>query len=226
MFGDPFLPGQFWMQENDYSGLGVRGMDWPTLELLWANLAHPAYGMLIFCPLLVLGFLPTPRGAGGASILPGRERIFVWGLTLALSLFFAANQYAHLQFGTGFRYLLPLVPFLFLGGADRLLALGRLARWLISLPVLLHAWVLAAVRESVPRSWLTILTDGPQLPWLTVLRNTSPAGDGFFWSPWLPLGMLALTGLLSGLIWGLPPRLVRGVVAAEGVSSGYGDDPS
>jgi hypothetical protein len=147
--------------------------------------------------------------------------------------FCAMNVYSLLQFNTGFRYLLPIVPLLFLAASDHLARLDR--RWLaaLSIAVFAHAAVLSMTREvndtendvraaavqlgvpetslpgywtvmttltPVPQSWWRVTHEGPQLPWLTVLRQTSPK------SPWLgnplvPLCLMSLCGLLVAFVW-------------------------
>jgi len=207
MFGNPFLPGQAWMPDNRFSGRGVRGISWPTLALLRDNLFHPAYGIFTYGPLLALGLLPAPRAR--RPILGDEERRFVWLLFAVVLVFCASNQYSHLQFGTGFRYLAPVLPFLFLAACDRLLALSATWRLLVSVLAFAHSWVLAAVREPVPLSWRSVLEGGPQLPWLNVLRRTRPDDGSLIFASWLPLLLLAGLALAAWGTWSLPPRMLR-----------------
>lgn len=205
MYGNPFLPGQYWMPAVNYTDRGWRGFSWPTPDLYWLNLFSPSYGLFTFGPLLLLAMVPF-RWLGGSPILPRRERRFVMVLTLAFLTFQSANQYSRMQFNTGFRYLIPLVPFLFLMAADVLQRLPR--RWLmaLSVPVLLHSWVLTTFRESVGRSWQMFLAEGIQLPWLRVLRLTSPPDARVITNPLLPTGIVAMSLLIAWGLW----RIGRG----------------
>jgi TRAP-type uncharacterized transport system fused permease subunit len=117
--------------------------------------------------------------------------------------FCAANQYSRVQFNSGFRYLIPLVPLIYLAVSDHLVRMRR--RWLTILvvPILFHSWVIAMVREPVPESWHRILTKGFQLPWLHVLRATAPATHPILSSPLLPMAIISSTLLLTYLIWKL-----------------------
>ncbi|MCA9323174.1 MAG: hypothetical protein KDB53_20705, partial [Planctomycetes bacterium] len=211
MYGDPFLPGQFHMpDQNIYVGRGMRGFGMPDLEVFYENLMSPDYGLIAFAPILILGFLPAWYRRS-PLVLPRREALFVATFTLAFLVFCASNSYSLLQFNTGFRYLLPLVPFLFLAAADHLKRMPRWLLFLVGLPCLLHGWVLAMVRftrprledtiQAVPESWRRILEDGLALPWLTVLRQTN-ADPGHFmhWRIW-PFACFFFTGLVAWGIW-------------------------
>jgi hypothetical protein len=106
-----------------------------------------------------------------------------------------------MQWNTGFRYLLPLVPFIFLSLCDHLVRLPK--AWLVALsvPVLVHSWVLCMFREPVPESWRRFLAEGVQLPWLTVLRQTRPEGSGLLANPLLPSFILASGAASLGAVW-------------------------
>ncbi len=209
MFGDPFLPGQFWMPdvstnsfgvfENPHSTEGFRGFTLPALDLYFLSLFDPSYGMYTFGPLLALGLIPAWK-YGGELILPTRERRFVALFFFAFLTFCAANQYSRIQFNSGFRYLMPVVPFVYLAVCDHLIRLPR--KWLAVLlvPVLLNSWVISMIREPVGECWQAVLADGPQLPWLSVLRMTLPEGHAVS-SQLLPLAILGLAALVIFMLW-------------------------
>ena len=101
-------------------------------------------------------------------------------------LFAAANQYGRMQWNTGVRYLMPVVPFLFLAAANHLARMR--GAWLAVLggAAVLHSWVVSMRRESVLGvfgDWRRFLHEGPRLPWLDVLSRTAtgrgriPAGS-------------------------------------------------
>jgi hypothetical protein len=211
MFGTPFLPGQFWMPDvtdmqlfgefqNPYSTEGMRGFTWPAPDLYLLNLFDPSYGMFLYGPLLVLGLVPAVFYHRGELILPRPERIFSAVLFAALLTFCAANQYSRIQFNSGFRYLVPLVPIMFLAASDHLSRMPRKWLWVLAIPVLLNSWVIAMVREPVPASWREVLSNGIQFPWLAVLRETLPQGHPVG-STLVPLVILALVTATIVAIW-------------------------
>ena len=50
MYGDPFTPGQVVMRDVNYSDVGYRGINWPTLEVFFKNLVMPGWGLTILLP--------------------------------------------------------------------------------------------------------------------------------------------------------------------------------
>jgi hypothetical protein len=225
MYGHPFLPGQYWMPAVNYTDRGWRGFSPPALDLFLLNLFHPSYGMLAFAPLLLLGMIPALRYRSDRLLLPRRERVFVAGFVTLFLLFCAANQYSRMQWNCGFRYLLPLVPLLFLAACDHLARLPRAALVAVSVPALAHSWILCMARdclppgdswryadsflswlrdlqlETVPASYTRIWNEGIQLPWLAVWRHASPGGPPILHSPWLPIAILAGCGVVILAIW-------------------------
>lgn len=203
MFGNPFLPGQYWMPEVNYTDEGWRGFSLPAPDLFLKNLFEPEYGLLTFGPLLALGFIPAWRYAKDRLVFPRPERWFTVAFVLAFMLFCAANQYSRMQWNTGFRYLLPLVPFLFLAGSDHLVRLPKWALGTVAALALAHSWVITVFREAVPLSYQLLFEQGAQLPWLTVLKMTRPADEPIISSAWLPLALLAIAVLAARGVWWL-----------------------
>jgi hypothetical protein len=247
MYGDAFTPGQFVMpDQNEYVHEGARGIALPSPEVFLKNLVSPSWGLLPFAPLLAFAFLPSRSIPARELVLPRRERLWSWACTLAFLLFCAMNVYSLLQFNTGFRYLLPVVPLLFLAASDHLARLDR--RWLAALTVAVvaHALVLSMVREvsdaendlrhaatqlgllapqldgywtvlftqtAVPASWLRVLDEGPQLPWLTVLAQTTPDA-AWLKGPLLPSALLVAVAALCLAIWRLGARAAARLASA------------
>jgi len=211
MFGHPFLPGQFWMPdvtdmqlfgafENPYSTEGMRGFTWPAPDLYLLNLFDPSYGIFLYGPLLVVGLIPAVFYRREDLILPRTERVFAVVLFMALLTFCAANQYSRIQINSGFRYLVPLVPIMFLAASDHLARMPRRWLWALAIPVLLNSWVIAMVREPVPTSWREVLSSGIQFPWFAVLRATLPLGHPMG-GTLVPVAILALTAATIVAIW-------------------------
>jgi hypothetical protein len=201
MFGHPFLPAQYWMPAANYTDRGWRGFAWPDWDLVVQNLFDPSFGLLVFGPLLVLGLLPPRARRDQGVVLPKAE----WRLTLVMTLLFllfcSANQYSRMQWNTGFRYLVPLVPMLYLAACNHLAWMPR--GWLIaiSVPCVMHGWVLSMMRGSTVESWSRFLSEGVQLPWLTVIRQTAPEGHWLLSNGLLPAAVLSVGVALAGLVW-------------------------
>jgi len=196
MFGNPFLPGQYWMPDVNYTEEGWRGFAPPAPDLFLKNLFSNEYGMFTFGPLLLLGFVPAWMYAKERLIWTRPERWFALGFISAFLIFCAANQYSRMQWNTGFRYLLPIVPFVFLAATDHLVRLPKWVLGTIATLALLHSWVITTIRESVTLSYQLLFETGPQLPWLTVLRLTRPPDAPIISHPVFPLAVLGV-GLLA-----------------------------
>ncbi len=213
MFGNAFLPGQYWMPDvtttegyyfqNPYSESGFRGFTWPALDLYFLNLFDPSYGMYTYGPILAMGLIPAFFYNRNELILPRPERRLVATLFFIFLTFCAANQYSRIQFNSGFRYMLPLVPLIYLSLCDHLVRLSR--RWLIMIvvPVLLHSWVISMVREPILESYYRVFTEGIQLPWLSVLRSTVPENHPYLGSFLLPIIIITFTLFLILLVWNI-----------------------
>jgi hypothetical protein len=202
MYGNPFLPGQYWMpDQNVYVSQGLRGFLWPSPDLFLQNLFDPAFGLYTWGPLLLLSLVPAFQYRPDALILPRRERRFVWAIFLAVLLFSSANQYARLQFNSGVRYLIPVVPLLFLALVDHWIRLPRWARVTLGAFALLHSWVLTVFREPVPQAWRLFLAEGPQLPWFRVLRMTSSPDNPWLTTPLVPTALLSIILLVAVALW-------------------------
>jgi hypothetical protein len=210
-FGHPFLPAQHWMPPAHFTELGWQGFSAPKLDLLVANLVDPDFGLFAYGPILVFALFPA---AGG--ILPTPARRFAVALSACFLLFCASNQYARMQWNSGFRHLLPIVPLLFLLACGTLARLPKTAFAIVAAVAVLHEWVLSMVRyhpqpkdlgsfssSAVVESWRRFLEEGVQLPWLSVLRRAAPAGSAaqaWYW-PW---AVLLACGLLVLIVWRRP----------------------
>ena len=238
MYGDPFKPGQFHMTPVNFTGRGMKGFGVPDLEVFNLNLISPDWGLVPFAPILVLAVIPAFFYARDRLITPGRELMFIRLFSLAFLVFCAANQYSRMQFNTGFRYLLPIVPFLFLAAAEHLARFPRWLLFLVGAATLANSWVLAMVRftrptleegpdtlRAWPECWQRLLEEGLMLPWLTVLRQTTAdASSPVHWRI-LPFALVLLTFLFCWWIWRLGavkenPATVHESKLSDGSSEG------
>lgn len=213
MFGNAFLPGQYWMPDitndsewyyhNPYSESGFRGFTMPKLDLFFLNLFSSSYGIYTYGPILAIGLIPTFFYKRTELILPRPERILVFTYFLLFLTFCSANQYSRLQFNSGFRYLLPLLPLIYLSVCDHLVRLPRLLLIIIVVPILFHSWVISMVRlpYEVPSKWHLFINEGFQLPWLKVFISTKPESHPVFCSSLLPIAIIILTLFVIFFIW-------------------------
>jgi hypothetical protein len=200
-FGHPVWPAQRYMPPTEYSVRGWLGFAAPTRELLWGNLFDLRYGLFTFCPLLLAAFAaPFVRGRLRAWSPTMAELGWIAAAFVGLLVFSSANQFANLQWNTGVRYMVPLVPLLFLAAVPVLAVLPRGVRWaLVGVSAALTLAV-AMYREDVPTSLRLVADDGPTLPVLLVLQKMASGYDvglppGAFWI------VVALVSLVLTLIW-------------------------
>lgn len=207
MYGNPFLPGQYWMpDQNIYVNEGARGFTPPDLELLVMCLFDPSFGMFTWAPVLALALLPVPAARTGL-IVPRLERRWIAAASVALLVFASMNQYSRLQFNSGFRYLLPLVPFLILVLAEHWQRFSPPLRWAVMGVALWHSWVLTVYREPVVRSWQLLAAEGPQLPWYRVLSMTGNPDSPWLGTIWVPSLLLGLTLAFVVAVWRYGARM-------------------
>jgi hypothetical protein len=208
MYGNPFIPGQVWMpNQNIYVNEGARGWTLPDPQLFVMNLFDPSFGLYTWAPLLLLALVPAWRYAENSLVLPRFERRWLAVTWVVFLLFASANQYSRLQFTSGFRYLLPLVPFLMLALADHWIRLPTLWRYVIGAGVVLNSWVLTVFREPVGVSWKMFFDEGPQLPRYRVLSLTASPDSRWLGTWWVPAALIAITVALAAGIWRYGARL-------------------
>ena len=204
-FGNAFYPPQQWMRPVEWIDVGYQGVGGFSPELLGMLLAEPRFGLFASAPAMLLALAAPWLLRRGRSFLPRREMILCFAMSAAFILFFATVQYTRLQWVTGFRYLAPIVPFLFLPLAVVLVRLPRAITWAVVLVSVILTWSMAMVRSQGP-VWdnvVQVFVQGFQLPWLTVLGKMATQ-----YLPWLqgapsPLPFFVATGAVVALIWGV-----------------------
>lgn len=219
MYGHPLYPGQHWMPEqNVYVNAGVRGWTLPDPELFLMSLFDPSFGMYTWGPVLLLALIPVWRYRSDTLVLPRFERRWLVAAWIVFLLFASANQYSRLQFNSGFRYLVPLVPFLVLAISDHWIRLGPRVRWAIAAAAVVGSWVLTVYREPVGKSWQLLVAEGPQLPWYRVLGMTANPDNPWLGTWWIPTALLAVTIAIAAGIWRYGARLEGAYGGAESFS--------
>lgn len=199
-FGHPFLPPQHWMAPVEWIEVGYQGVGGFVPELFFQLLIDPRFGLFVVAPALALALAaPFLR----RFPMPRAELLFCLSMALVFVLFFSTVQYTRLQWVTGFRYLAPIVPFLFLPAFLVGVRLPRLVAVALGLGSLGLTWGLAMVRDqgTVFRNLMRLFVEGFQLPWLTTLGKLAAQ-----YSPWLegrpsPLPAFALVAIAVAAIW-------------------------
>lgn len=207
-FGNPIWPAQRYMPPTEFSVRGWFGFTLPSLDLLWRNLFDLRYGLFAFCPLLLAAFAAPWLGTPRESFMSRRELGWIFATFVALLLFSSANQFANLQWNTGVRYMVPMVPLLYIAAVPVLVAMPRAARWILVGMSLIITLAVSMTREDVPTAMHLIASEGPTLPLLIVLRKISsgydlPVPPAAFWV------ILLMIGLIVFLLWRPQIRRLR-----------------
>jgi hypothetical protein len=200
-FGSPFYPAQHYMPPATYTGHGYRGMDWPQLDLLWETAFGMRFGLFTSAPLLALALYVPGWARGRLSLLKRRETWFIVAFTAAFFLFCAANQYGRMQFNTGVRHIVPVVPFLFLLAAGTLLRLPAVVAAILGVIGAYWSWCLAMYRDveqglGVFDSIIHVTFEGFRLPWLVTLERM-----GYFPGGTSALPLLVLLTVTIWVLW-------------------------
>jgi len=208
-FGNPFYPGQHYMHEVDWIDIGYQGFGWISGELLWMLLFDMRFGLFVISPILILAFIAPFLKPFKRRIIPFREMLFIIFFFVAFLIFFSCIQYTRLQWVTGIRYMVPVIPFLFLLMAGVLVRLPRL----ISIGIILfsfgESWAMSMARrgvgipeESMLTSVWSVLWDGLQLPWLTTVLKMAPQYLPFLEGEVMsPLPLFVILSLIIYGIW-------------------------
>jgi hypothetical protein len=176
-FGHPFYPPQNFMPPQIYSDKGYQGVFWPSGELLWMILFDFQFGLFVAAPILSLAFLAPILSCFKRNIVPVRETVFILIFVAAFILFFSTVQYTRLQWVTGIRYIVPVIPFLFLLVVAVLIRLPRIVTYGVAALAIIESWAMSMVRrvdvpgEGILSSVVNVFLNGLQLPWLTTLSK-------------------------------------------------------
>ena len=206
-FGHPFYPPQNFMPPQIYSDKGYQGVFWPSGELLWMLLFNFQFGLFVAAPILSLALWAPILSCFKRNIIPTCETVFILIFSGAFTLFFSSVQYTRLQWITGIRYIVPVIPFLFLLVVAVLIRLPRAVTYGVTTLAIIESWSMSMVRrvdvpgEGILSSVVNFFINGFQLPWLTTLSKMAnqytPAFEGQKISP-VPVFLLA-----SVVIWGI-----------------------
>lgn len=199
-FGNPILPAQSYMPPANFTEEGYRGFALPSVDLLFQTAFNIRYGLFVSAPILLLVFAVPVWLRKSSSFLDVRETIFVIAFTTLFFVFCSANQYGYMQFNTGVRHIVPVVPFLFLLAANVLLKLPRIIAVVFSLFGVYWSLCLVMYRDVEQGSGVFeaikhITLEGFRLPWLTTLERMGFAGG------WLAIPLMLLCGVAIWILW-------------------------
>jgi hypothetical protein len=203
-FGSPLQPAQSYMPMATFTHYGYRGMYWPQLDLLWETAFGLRFGLFTSAPILLLALYIPAWFSRGGRLLDNRELWCVIAFTLAFFLFCAGNQYGRMQFNSGVRHIVPVVPFLFLVAAGVLLRMPVMLAALLGVVTTYWSWCLAMYRDveqglGVFESLIHISLEGFRLPWLMTLERM-----GYFPNGVSPIPLLVLCGAILLVLWRVP----------------------
>jgi len=204
-FGNPILPAQSYMPTANFTELGYRGFSLPRFDLLFETAFGIRYGLFTSAPILLTVFLVPLWLTRSNRLLENRELVFVLSMTALFFVFCAANQYGRMQFNTGVRHIVPVVPFIFLLAANVLLRLPVIVAAMIGVLGTYWSWCLAMYRDveqgfGIFESIRHITLEGFRLPWLTTLERMG------FVSSQSAIPLLLLSGVIIWLIWSVGNR--------------------
>jgi len=200
-FGHPLFPAQRYMPTTPLSVYGYNGMDRPHLDLLWSTAFGYRFGLFTSAPLLLLALWLPGWLSRNKRLVGNLETWCIVAFTIGFFLFSSANQYGRLQFNTGVRYMVPVVPFLFLLVAGVLLRLPKVLSVVFAVVGTYWSWCLAMYRDvelgaGVFESVKRITLHGLQLPWLTTLERI-----GYVSPNTSALPLLLIAALMVSAVW-------------------------
>lgn len=202
-FGSPFYPPQHYMPPVEWSDLGYQGVTGPSPALFSMLLIDPRFGLVVNAPVVALA-LTAPFLAARGAFLQRREALVTLAVGLSFLVFFSSVQYTRLQYITGIRYIVPVIPFLTLAAIPALLRIPRAAAFAIGLVSIVINWGLAMGRPLTQEPTLLhtlarVFAGGLQLPAVNTISNMSVE--------YLPsaglsaTAALLVTAVVLGAIW-------------------------
>lgn len=176
-FGHPFFPGQNYMPPVDWIDVGYKGFGIPSRDILTLLLFDYRFGLFVCSPILLLAFVAPLLSHYKRSIIPLRETLFILLFFTIFTLFCSCIRYSRLQWVTGIRYIIPVIPFLFLLTVAVLVRIPRLVTYMLMLVTFTESWCYAMARtvevetHGVLNSVVSVFLNGFQLPWLNTLSK-------------------------------------------------------
>jgi hypothetical protein len=213
-FGNPMLPAQSYMPSANFTDLGYRGFALPSLDLLFETAFSMRYGLFVSAPILLAALFAPIWLRKDSRILEKRETIFVISFVALFFTFCAANQYGRMQFNTGVRHIVPVVPFVFLLAANVLLKMPRIIAVLLGIFGVYWSWCLAMYRDveqgfGVFEAIKHITLEGFRLPWLTTLERMGFVQN----APVIPLFLVCAA--MIWILWSVGKQSLKAQFGSE-----------
>lgn len=199
-FGHPILPAQSYMPPANFTDAGYRGFSLPSLDLLVDTAFSPRFGLFTSAPLLLLALYAPAWLRKRTSLLERPELFFVIAFVALFFVFCAANQYGRMQFNTGVRHIVPVVPFVFLLAASVLVRMPAVLAAIAGAGSTYWMWCLVMYRDveqglGIIEAVKHVTFEGFQLPWLMTLERMGYVKDAS------AIPILLITGVLIWIIW-------------------------
>jgi hypothetical protein len=169
---------------------------------------------------LLIGLFSLWTDRGARRLIPVRESVAMWSISVALLLFFSGWTSVWMQFTYGMRYLAPLLPILFLFAAVVLVRMPRRLALIAATCAVAQAWCMAMYRD-VERGFgvfdpvLRVFIGGFQLPALSVFARMSGQYGDYAAMGVSPLAIFALLAAFIAVIWYRSQPLVPPVPAQK-----------
>lgn len=203
-FGHPLYPGQHYMPPVEWIEIGYQGVGGPQLELLKMLWFDHRFGLFVVAPVLLLAFIAPFLKYKGKPLVPLRETLLILAIFLSLSIFFSAVQYTRLQWNTGIRYLMAVVPLMYILAGAALARLPQIISYPLAVLVVAESVSIAMVRSQhgVIDNMMKVFLEGFQLPWLGTLSRMATQ-----YAPFLEghqasaLPFMTLAGVLIYGVW-------------------------
>ena len=199
-FGNPILPAQNYMPPANFSDAGYQGFSLPSLDLLFDTAFSLRFGLFTSAPILLLAFYVPAWFRKQTTIFERREIFFIVAFVALFFIFCAANQFGRMQFNTGVRHIVPVVPFVFLLAANVLLRMPAVIASIAGAVGTYCMWCLVMYRDveqglGIPEAIKNITLGGFQLPWLSTLERMGYAPEAS------PLPLMLLAGAVIWILW-------------------------
>lgn len=202
-FGSPWWPVQYYMPKKYLQNYPSEvGFGKPLPSALWGLLFDPLYGLLVFSPIFAVALYHFALMRRRLNRVPASVAVFTWSFSIAFWVFCSMVHYTiRHQWQDGVRYIVPVVPLLFLLIGDVLSRAPRLVAYVIGIVAVAEMWCLAMVRESPLESVARAMFIGFELPSLTALSKVAAQYYPPLENGGSPVGMMIVCGILVWAIW-------------------------
>jgi len=202
-YGNPFVPVQYYMPKKYFMNYASeRGFGAPQPAALYGLLFDPLYGLLTFSPVFAVALYHFVLLWRRQNRVPVNVAVFTWIYSVAFWVFCSMIHYTlRHQWQDGVRYIVPIVPFLFLLVGDVLARIPRVVAYVIAFAAIIEMWCLAMVRVGPLESIMSVFLVGPELPSVTALSKVAAQYFPDMAGKDLPLMFFLVVAVLVWGIW-------------------------